>query len=105
MKIRKDARKIINYWKRKFRILEDWKINYAPKAPYKAQCCHNRKNKSSTIYAWPDGKRIPEDYYFHEVLHVAFAAYRSSKKHDREELLVQDLCVIYGSNRRNRLRA
>lgn len=98
------ARKTIKYWKSKFRILDDWKISYDAKAPYKAQCCHNKETKRATIYAWPARKRVAKDYFFHEVLHIVFAAHRSLPsrlRKEAEELIVQDLCVIYGLNSRD----
>lgn len=79
-----------------FRILDDWFIEYDPKNKMKAECSFNEKTKKATIYAF--GKReIPKDYIYHEMLHIAFAAVKSIKKHndkrEAEEILVQDICA------------
>jgi hypothetical protein len=85
----------------KIRILGDWEIILTSDSDYKAQVCINSKDKSAEIYDWPTdtGIPMPDDFYFHELLHIANRALRDIPKRgtkwlDAEETLVQDICKI-----------
>jgi hypothetical protein len=79
-----------------FRVLDGWQIDYDDVSVYKAQCCCNVLLKQATIYGWGELNPMPDDYFMHEVLHVAFKAANSTGR-DGEELFVQDLCKLLGS--------
>jgi len=94
-------REQIRYWKKRFRVLKSWRIYFAPKAKYKGQSALNSEKKTCTIYdldSWGGKKGMPEDYIFHELLHVAWREVQSCKrykeKREKEEMLVQDICKI-----------
>lgn len=74
----------------KFRNLSDWTIEYDDVSEYKSQSCICADNKRATIY---EGENTcGEDYLFHEMLHIAI---RESSDREKEEILVQDLCVLF----------
>jgi hypothetical protein len=92
------AKLLIEQWQRRFRVLRDWKIGYDCRANLKAQCSHNYKTRRATIYAWPKNTPVADEYYLHEILHVAIVAirnpHRTSQWREMDELLIQDLCRI-----------
>ena len=81
--------KKIKELQKKFRVLHDWDIGYEAHSVYSSQCCHNPTTKMATIYKFGK-KKVPPDYFLHEILHIAFAAVRDNK--ETEEMLVQDIC-------------
>ena len=76
-----------------FRCLDGWRITYDPRASLKGQCYVGDKIREAVIYAWGSRTPQPDDYLFHEILHVAYRAARQLG-HDGEEQFVQDLCAI-----------
>jgi hypothetical protein len=54
--------------------------------------------KSGNIAAYGPG-RVPCDYALHEILHLAFAEYRTVRggktRRAFEETLIQDICKVY----------
>ena len=91
------AFKEISYWQPKFRLLKDWVIDFDTESEYKDQCSYGVKEKEAVIYDWSAG-RMPKDYIFHEMVHIAMAVVRETKHYSRnreaEEILVQDLSKI-----------
>lgn len=83
-----------------FRCLHGWKIKYDPLSEDKAKCTFNIFLKKAIIYAY-GRKRVPKDYYLHEVLHCAVGALRSLDRRYRkqirtaEEEFVQDVCYVW----------
>ena len=93
----KEAAKQVKLWKSKFRILKSWRVSVAFKAKYKGQIGFGR-GKHVTFFPWPEDQETPEDFYFHEMLHIAQRALKQTprrQQHDTEEQLVQDVCQIY----------
>lgn len=92
----------INKLKKEFRILKDWDIKYV-KATKNNQACVGVivDKKKAYIYGY-GSKDVPEDYLFHEFLHIVFRAHRKLKKrqiYDSEEEIVQDICKIIVQNK------
>lgn len=94
-------REEIRYWKKKFRVLKSWRFYFAPKSIYKGQVHCNSDKRTCTVYdldSWEGENGMPEDYIFHEVLHVAWREVKLRKKYkenrEAEEMLVQDICSI-----------
>jgi hypothetical protein len=93
----------INYWQGKFRLLQDWKIDYredGSDGDLFGQCSHNADRKVGAIYPFGDESE-PEDYFFHEILHMAICASQLNNldlpyqvRRKNEEILVQDLSQI-----------
>lgn len=104
---RKAAKQEIEFWRSKFRVLEDWKISYySGDGTYVDQCFCNIDVKKATIYAPSKCNKNP-DYFLHEVLHVMFCAVRNDqvtrnvynldKTKESEEQSVHDLCnLVFG---------
>lgn len=87
----------INNLQKNLRILKDWKFFVDSKSKYKGQICINSDTKIATIYNWPSKENIPEDFYFHEMLHAALVALKKTRgraKYEAEEQLTQDICAI-----------
>ena len=94
--------KRLNVIARQFRVLDEWTITYGTNGEsLKAQSALIVKSK--VLHVYPYGrKKVPEDYFFHEILHAAISATRevgvpNSIREKREEMLVQDLCQIVRS--------
>ena len=90
-------KKQVKYWRARFKVLDNWKIEINEDSKYKGQSVFNKDKKEATIYGWPGGKDVPSDYALHELLHVAFVAVGCSrKKIDREdqEDLIRDICKL-----------
>jgi hypothetical protein len=91
------ALKEISYWKPRLRLLDRWSIDFYKESPYTGQCSFGVENKEGAIYDWGKG-RMPKDYIFHELLHMAMAVVRESKtdseRRENEEILVQDLSQV-----------
>ena len=91
----------IQYWQSKFRVLKDWVIDFEPDAIYKGQCCHDIKGQKAAIYEWGPNSQEPDDYIFHEILHLAAAAAFKSdsasyaEEREKEETFVQDVCTVF----------
>ena len=91
-----DLESIVMTWKSRFKILADWEIRFATER--KAKVTTNPDLPRATFFGWPDGTPIPEDFYFHEMLHLALRAYRripEEENFDVEEQLIRDICQIY----------
>jgi len=87
----------IKYWKPKFRLLKKWEISYGKDGDHIKAAEINYNKKTALILPYGKG-RIPNDYAFHELLHVCVYSVRNAKKnlqHELEEVLVQDLCKIF----------
>lgn len=66
-------------------ILKGWRVHFEVNSRYKAQCFHSEKKRSSRICDW--GKKgVPEDYVFHEMLHICLKVLRMKKWRERCEL-------------------
>jgi len=89
------ARKEIAFWQSKFRLLEGWSIEFDSTSEYKDQCSIGKKE--ATIYDSSE-RRLPREYIFHEITHIAWSVVRESRvyhlKRENEEVMVQDLCKI-----------
>lgn len=86
----------IKRWKHFFEVLNDWDIIYDKDHEDKCRAVINFKEKKAVIYEckkWNGEKISAERYIFHEILHIAYRASRTSYK--REESFVQDLCELY----------
>jgi len=86
-----------------FRLLKDWNIEFDNNSMYKGQCTRNGETKRAVIYGWADNN-IPDDYFFHELLHIMLAdlVHTHATQHykvarQREEEFVQDLCKFIKS--------
>ncbi len=84
------CRQEIGHWKRHFRILGDWKIDYLSHEKYAGQTATDTRNKRATIYAWQKGD-CPVDFILHEVLHIAMMAINGR---DSEEGFIKDVCQV-----------
>jgi len=83
--------------KNKFRILKDWIIIPNDEGIYSGQICINEKKRVAELFLWIKDDNPPDDFYIHEMLHVAFKALKAlprKNKYDAEEELVQDICKI-----------
>ena len=90
----------IKRWKAKFRGLADWDIHYSSQDGYRNQICVSPDRKLATMYA-PDNVDLA-DYFLHEMLHVALRDLLRTpddERYGKEELLVQDICVLLGEER------
>ena len=82
-----------------FRILKDWDIQIVRDTNLQGYISIDMKNKQAIIYSYPE--KDPDDFYFHEVLHIAFGELLSRDRRKKKELikleeeLIQDLCAIY----------
>ena len=90
----------IDRLKRKFRILKQWQIKYYKATKNNQACTAISPNKRiAHIYGY-GRKDIPEDYLFHEFLHITFnALLRMDRRKPKEikqaeENLIQDICTI-----------
>lgn len=77
----------------KFRVLDDWDILFIEDG-YIRQVSINPLENKAFVRSWGDGL-VPADYILHEMLHIAIRA-AVRKGYEGEELLVQDLCVLFG---------
>lgn len=97
-------KKQIEYWQSKFRILQDWKIEYILGT---GRYCSVTKNvKLRKAYIYPFRGRPPKDYFLHEIIHLCVAEIKNgpcdkvyygmvdSSAYEKEEIFVQDLCQI-----------
>ena len=79
---------------RQFRILNDWDIKMVKDKEYAGQISINPKKKQAILYDWHG--IAPNDFYLHEILHVALRELRCTKINkayrEIEEQLVQDIC-------------
>ena len=87
----------IKEFKKKFRVLADWKITIGSGhridgTPYTGECTHNQEKQTAVIYPWHENEQEPENYLLHEMFHIAFVAARGD--YEKEELLCQDLCTV-----------
>ncbi len=98
-----EAQAYIDYFKKCFRILEDWQIEYVDGPDNNGMDCRCEADpeiKKAKIYICEcqgieeekasDGV-TPYWYYLHEILHVAFKA---ADNHAKEELFIQDIIEI-----------
>jgi hypothetical protein len=91
----------IRHWQSKFRILKHWKIRYDRRSEYQGWChfCERKKIAITTpLKSWRGRPGTPDDYFLHEVLHIAMREVGLHRKHrvrrENEEWLVQDLCKL-----------
>jgi hypothetical protein len=93
--------KLIKKYQPLFRILKDWKIKYEDDGKYYDQCGTSYgKIRKASIYP-VSMETDMDDYVYHEILHICQAELRKGKypeKREKEEMFVQDLCVIYKNN-------
>ncbi|MCK5615196.1 hypothetical protein KAR91_75735 [Candidatus Pacearchaeota archaeon] len=78
-----------------FRILDGWKIHWVEEEEYKGHCCINEELKIADVYEY--GENEPEDYIFHEIVHICMKEVNHGiykERREKEELFVQDLCTI-----------
>jgi hypothetical protein len=75
-------------------ILKGWRISYNPRAKDKARVFIDEKRKRAVVFSF--GKRkVPDDYFLHEFLHVCMRAVKSDKHWCwKEEQFVQRLCRV-----------
>ena len=82
--------------RRRFRCLRGWSVRFDQTSKYKGQCSYDRKSKQATVYDFPGN--APADYPLHEILHIAFEAFRDVRggrqRRQFEEDLIQDICGI-----------
>ena len=81
-----------------FRILKGWDIRVAQSKTYSG-VVHFKGEKGAIIYDWgPHNK--PDDFEFHEVLHIALKALLKMDKRKIKELrqaeeeVIQDICEV-----------
>lgn len=84
--------------KKKFHILDDWKITIGSDrslngTPYTGQCNINLDKHMAIVYPWHTNELEPSDYILHEILHIAIQAVLVD--YEYRELFVQDLCTQY----------
>jgi len=103
----------IKYWQSKFRVLEDWTIEYIEKQEsfrvlkdlsiepiiYTGQVHLNGQDKEACICPWStDEEEEPEDYILHELLHICMLEIENKETYkeqrEAEELFVRDLCTV-----------
>jgi hypothetical protein len=97
--------KEIKFWKKHFKILKNWKIYYQSGGKHQAQCLTLVETKKALICSFGK-KKMPEDYIFHEMLHIAIKASRLNDdkinykiRSKNEEQLVRDLSRILVRNK------
>ena len=101
---KRDADRQIKKWKKKLRLLKGWKIVFNRRSKYKGQCSIGMQGRKQIIYDWGYGK-APKDYILHEMLHCCARIIREEKvyklRRDKEEVFVQDLClIIFGDKKK-----
>lgn len=76
-----------------FSCLDKWKIEYPEDTLYRQETTCNiaLHGKKATIYPWGEGEE-PQDYLFHEQLHLAIKDLMAEYSHDKEETLIQEIC-------------
>ena len=85
---------------RHFRILRGVKVRVIGSKRYAAQSAFSVDGKRATIYAW-SGKAMPDDFEFHEVLHVILNRFKRTmiqsptRLRAVEEHLVPDTPLIH----------
>lgn len=81
----------------RFRILEDWMIEYDSAEDYSGSCSVGIECRTASIYQPPKTVDLRK-YVLHELLHIAFAEVRRYENYKErraaEEMLVQDLCML-----------
>ena len=77
-----------------FRILKDWDIKYDNTSEYKGQTSIHPRKQIATIYAWDDESKTPDDFFFHEILHICCREMQRGDWYEKEEILIQDICGI-----------
>ena len=80
-----------------FRVLEHWDFVWISGSEYKGQITPNVRTKTAYVYEY--GEDEPDDFIFHEMLHVCLREIRSGtskEQYEKEEMLVQDLCKLMG---------
>ena len=103
----KQARQEANHIASFFRVLDDVNIRVARNKNYAGQTSFSRDGKRATIYLWR-GKCMPDDFIFHEILHIVFNQYKHAMIHDympfreAEEMIVQDLCAFLTFSKNNK---
>lgn len=92
---------LINFWKEKYRILNDWRIEYSNDTNMgELKTCIYPILKHAIICKWQPvckGELNPLELYVkHEILHIAISAMRQDESEilGLEELFVQDLCRL-----------
>jgi len=79
---------------REFRALRGWRVTYGLDGEYRGQCIHGDGETRIVPFGQP---QVPADYPLHEVLHAAFAKFRTIRggraRRAFEEALVQDICA------------
>jgi len=96
------SQKAVDRAKKKFRLLHEWTIVYAPAGTDKKSrmTVFNLPKKTATIYGWGRG-RPAKDFYFHEMIHLTlwelWHTHQTSKNFERdyterEETFITDIC-------------
>lgn len=87
----------IRWLKKCFWCLKDWKITFG-RGKNLAGCSWSVDPKCGNIAHYGRG-RIPCDYALHEMLHLAFAEFRTVRggktRRVFEETLIRDICKVY----------
>ena len=87
---------ILNLKPNYFRCLNNWEIECPTELEisYRASTTCNiaLHGKKATIYPWGEGEE-PEDYLFHEQLHLAIKDLMAEYSREKEENLIQDICL------------
>jgi hypothetical protein len=92
--------KEIRWLKKCFRCLRGWKVRFQYRTGWqKAGCSWSTTPRKIGTIAGYGPNRVPCDYAFHELFHLAFAEFRTVRggksRRTFEEDLIQDICKIY----------
>lgn len=91
--------KEIRWLKKCFRCLCKWRITFHPRAKNRAECRWSTEPIKTAHVAGYGQDRVPCDYALHEMLHLAFAEFRTVRggktRRAFEEILIRDICKVY----------
>lgn len=93
---------VIKKYQDQFRILKNWKISMVDGTVYYNQCSVNTDNREAAIYTRTSIIDDIDEYIFHEMLHICQFELKIGEykeRREKEELYVQDLCVILKNNK------
>jgi len=102
---RKTAKEI-RWLKKCFRCLKDFKVTFMAKKLGTRRCDYLQAGCTWSTFPRRNGNiasygqnRTPCDYALHEMLHLAFAEFRTVRggktRRTFEETLIQDICKVY----------
>lgn len=87
----------IEVYKKHFRILINWDIKFEDDGVYYGQCCAVKETRKAAIYPYDKYIKTPDDYIFHEIIHICMKEIRIGvykERREKEELYIQDLCKL-----------